>query len=279
MASQLGGNQPQTPGSPSPGGPLQSPWFTEFYSGIRAVLPHLSLPEGSALAEKLSDQDEVDFDNNNLLAATLQIETMRLVLGFQDHITTLNGKIEVLASTVKTLSNNASDLSTNVAANTTKTYTQAQTQQQQQQPRTYASAAATPHQPQNPKTPAKGKKRLGTDVHSEEPAEPGSTKEDNSPKMTQPKALNTACRRIYATRKDPAPLADSAKLEANISVAIAKELQKCGYTAPTNLQIQINPNSGTVSLTTLPTVDSKAYENYLAPMSMALLKRPSPNAK
>jgi len=90
------------------------------------------------------------------------------------------------------------------------------------------------------------------------------------PPAARPKTITIARRRIYATRATPIPLHNSARLEPQISIAIAKELQKCGCSAPTNLQIQINATTGTVSLTTLPGAESIEYTSYLAPMTTAL---------
>lgn len=69
----------------------------------------------------------------------------------------------------------------------------------------------------------------------------------------------------------PTPLLEALSLEPNISVALAKELKKCGCSAPTNLQIQIHSTTSIVSLTTPPTVESSEYNNYVAPMTAALL--------
>ena len=88
--------------------------------------------------------------------------------------------------------------------------------------------------------------------------------------ILQPKSLNIVRRRIYSTRPTPAPLSETLSLERKISIAITKELNKCGCSAPTNLQIQVNPTTRTVSLTTPPTVESSEYINYLAPMTAAL---------
>ena len=66
------------------------------------------------------------------------------------------------------------------------------------------------------------------------------------------------------------PLPNSAKLEPQISITITKELQKCGCSAPTNLQIQINATTGTVSLMTPPGAASIEYTKYLTPMTTAL---------
>jgi len=53
-------------------------------------------------------------------------------------------------------------------------------------------------------------------------------------------------------------------------MAITKQLQKCRCSAPTNLQIQINPTNGTVSLTTAHGTKATEYMNYLEPMTTAL---------
>jgi len=48
------------------------------------------------------------------------------------------------------------------------------------------------------------------------------------------------------------------------------QLQKCRCSAPTNLQIQITPTNGTISLTTAPGTEAAKYMIYLAPMTTAL---------
>jgi len=207
------------------------------------------------------------------------------MVGMRQQIHELTNTVTELATTVKSLSNNARDLSTNVAASTAKIIPQSSTVQKQS--RTYAEAAAAPKETPAPKTPPKGKKRSATvgptppknpkqkqkkEVKApEDAAEPANdTSPPSPPPAALPKTITIARRRIYATRATPIPLPNSAKLEPHISIAIAKEVQKCGCSAPTNLQIQINATTGTVSLTTSPGSESIEYTRYLAPMTTAM---------
>jgi len=160
-----------------------------------------------------------------------------------------------LTTTVKDLSNNTRDLFTKVAVSTAKIIPQISTTQKQAC--TYTEAAATPKEMPAPKTPFKGKKRLATvgptplknpkqkqktQVKALEDAaeQANDTPPPPPPPAGYPKTVMIARRHVYTTRATPIPLPNSAKLELQISIAIAKELQKWGYSAPTNLQIQNN---------------------------------------
>jgi len=98
---------------------------------------------------------------------------------------------------------------------------------------------------------------------------PGKGNNENAT-IFRPKNATSGKRRIDATRAMPAPVPEASKLHPKINMAITKELQKCGCSAPTNLQIQINPTNGTVSLNTVPGTKPAEYMNYLAPMTTAL---------
>ena len=219
---------------------------------------------------------------------TLQVELFTIISRLARQVVSLTSTVEELSNTVKNLSNNARDLSTTVAASTAKITPQINIAQRQP-PKSYAEAAATPGGQQPPTTPVnKGKKRSGTigptplapknpktkqnkDSDGKSPGPGGATADQSmDDPILQPKSLNIAKRRIYSTRRTPTPLSEALSLEPKISIAITKELRKCGCSAPTNLQIQVNPTTGTVSLTTPPTVESSEYINYLAPMTAAL---------
>ena len=89
--------------------------------------------------------------------------------------------------------------------------------------------------------------------------------------VLQPKSLNIARRRIYSTRATPTPTPEALNLEPRISIALTKELKKCGCSAPANLQVQVNPTTGTISLTATPTIEASQYENYLKPITVAVI--------
>ena len=95
--------------------------------------------------------------------------------------------------------------------------------------------------------------------------------------VLQPKSLNIAQRRICSTSLTPAPLREALSLEPKIIIAITKELRKCDCLVPTNLQIQVSPDTGTVFLTTAHKLESSEYINYPAPI-MAALKSVMPKA-
>ena len=130
--------------------------------------------------------------------------------------------MDTLVATVKTLSNNAKDLSTNVAASAAKTTPQV-TILQRPQTKSYAEAVAQP-----PKTPAKGRKRSATQGPTP-PKNPKQkqTKEARAPEnkgatpakgnnenatISHPKNTTIAKRPIYAARAMPAPLPELSKL-------------------------------------------------------------------
>jgi len=249
------------------------------------VAPALSLPDESPLREEILNPTETEFSGGEVVNITFQIEMFTMMVGMRQQIHELTNMVTELATMVKSLSNNARDLSTNVAASTAKIIPQTSTAQKQS--RTYAEAAAAPKETPTPKTPPKGKKRSATigptppmnpkqkqkkEVKApEDGAEPANDSHPPPPPpAARPKTIPIARRCIYATRARPIPLPNSAKLELQISKAIAKELQKCGCSAPTNLQIQINATIGTVSLTNPPGSESVEYTSYLAPMTAAL---------
>jgi len=240
----------------------------------------MSLPEDSALKEKILNPEETEMSDGKVPNVTFQLEVLGVIQGLQHQVVNLTSTVDALVATVKTLANNAKDLSTNVAASAAKTTPQVSILQRPQT-KSYVEAAAQP-----PKTPAKGRKRSGTPGPTP-PKNPKQklTKEARAPEDTsakpaksnienatvsRPKNTTIAKRQIYATRATPAPLPQAPKLEPKISMAITKELQKCGCSAPTNLQIQINPTNGTLSLSTAPGTEADEYTNYLAPMTTAL---------
>jgi len=282
MASQPGG---EDQGSPLTSKFENSPWFQEFLAGIRGVAPTLSLPAESPLTEEILNPTETEFSDGEVVNVTFQIKMFTIMVGMRQHIHELTNTVTELATPVKSLSNNARDRSTNVAASTAKIIPQISTAQKQS--RTYAEAAATPKETPAPKTPPKGKKRSATvgptrpknpkqkqkkEVKApEDAAEPANdAPAPPPPPAACPKTITIARRRIYATHATPIPLPNLARLQPQISIAIAKELQKCGCSAPTNLQIQINATTSTVSLTTPPGAESIEYTSYLAPMTTAL---------
>ena len=283
MASQLGGDDQ---GSPLTTKFENSPWFQEFLAGMRGVAPALSLPDESPLREEILNTTETELSDGEVVNVTFQIEMFTMMVGMRQQMHELTNAVTELATTVKSLSNNARDLSTNVAASTAKITPHISTVQKES--RTYAEAAATPKDTPAPKTPPKGKKRSAT-VGPTPPKNPKQkqkkevkAREDAAgpandtppppppPSVVRRKTVTIARRRIYATPATPTPLPNSAKLEPQISITIAKELKKCGCSAPTNLQIQINATTGTVSLTTPPGAESIEYTNFLTPMTTAL---------
>jgi len=268
MASQPGG---EDQGSPLTSKFENSPWFQEFLAGIRCVAPALSLPDESPLREEILNATETEFSDGEGVNVTFQIEMFTMMVGMRQQIHKLTNTVTELATTVKSLSNNARDLSTNVAALTAKIIPWISTVQKQS--RTYAEAAATPKETPAPKTPPKGKKRSATggptppknpkqkqkkEVKApEDAAEPANdTPTLPPPSAARPKTIIIARRRINPTRATPIPLPNSARLELQISIVIAKELRKCGCSAPTSLRIQINATTVTVSLTTPPGAES-----------------------
>ena len=282
MASQPGG---EDQGSPLTSKYENSPWFQEFLAGIRGVAPALSLPDESPLGEEILNPTETEFSDGEVVNITFQIEMFTMMVGMRQQIHELTNTVTELTTTVKSLSNNARDLSTNVAASTAKIIPQTSTAQKES--RTYAEAAAAPKETHAPKTPPKGKKRSATvgptppknpkqkqkkEVKApEDAAEPANDTPPPHPQPApRPKTITIARRRIYGTRATPIPLPNSAKLEPQINIAIAKELQKWECSAPTILQIQINATTGTVSLTTPPGSELVKYTSYLAPMTTAL---------
>ena len=281
MASQPGEDH----GSPLTSKFENSPWFQEFLAGIRGVAPALSLPDESPLREEILNLTETEFSDGEVVNVTIQIEMFTIILGMRQQIHELTNRVTELATTVKSLSNNASDLSTNVAASTAKIIPQISTMQKQSC--TSAEAAATSKETPVCKTPLKGKKRsatVGPTPHKnpkqkqkkevkapEDTAELGNdTPLPPPPHAARPKTITIVRRCIYATRATPIPLPNSARLKPQISIAIAKELQKCGCSASTNLQMQINATTSTVSLTTPPGAESIKYTSHLAPMTTAL---------
>ena len=169
-----------------------------------------------------------------------------------------------MSNTVKSLSNNARDLSTTVAASTAKISPQASIAQRQL-PKSYTEEGAPSGGQQPPTTPTnKGKKRSGTigptpfknpktkqNKDGRNPGRESATVDQSADDpVLQPKSLNIGGRRIYSTRPIAAPLSEALSLEPKRSIPITKELRKCGCSAPTNLQIQVIPTTGTVSLTT-----------------------------
>jgi len=138
---------------------------------------------------------------------------------------------------------------------------------QRPQTKSYAEVAAQP-----PKTPAKGRKRSVTQrpttlknpkqKQTKEATVPEDTSaiptkgNDENATVSHTKNTRIVKRGIYATRATPAPLHKASKLEPKISISITKELQKCGCSASSNLQIQINSTNSTVSLTTAPGIQA-----------------------
>jgi len=240
----------------------------------------MSILEDSALKDKILNPEETDLSDGEVLNITFQLEVPGVIQGLQHQVVNRTSTVDTLVARVKTLSNNAKDLSTNVAASAAKTTPQVSILQHPQM-KSYAEAAAPPL-----KTPAKGRKRSATQGHTP-PKNPKQkqTKEARAPEDTsataakgnnenatvsRPKNTTIAKRRMYPARATPAPLPEASKLKPKISMAITKELQKCGCSGPTNLQIQINPTNGSVSLTTAPSTEAAKYMNYLAPMTIAL---------
>jgi len=282
MASQPGGEDPR---SPLTSKYENSPWFQEFLARIRGVGPALSLPDESPLREEILNPTKTEFSDGEVVKVTFQIEMFTMLVEMRQQIHELTNTVTKLTTTVKSLSYKARDLSTYVAASTAKIIPQTSTAQKQS--RTYAEVAAAPKEMSAPKTPSKRKKRSVTigptpsknpkqkqqkEVKApEDAAEPAhDTPPPPLPPAARQKTITIARRPIYATRATPIPLPNLAKLEPQISIAIAKELQKCGCPAPTKLQIQINATTGTVSLTTPPGSESIEYTSYLAPMTTAL---------
>ena len=174
MASQPGG---QNQGSPLTSKFENSPWFQEFLAGIRGVAPALSLPEDSPLRKEILNLTESEFLDGEVVNVTIQIEMFTMMMGMRKQIHKLTNTVTELATTVKSLSNNARNLSTNVTASTAKIIPQVSIAQKQF--RTYAEALAALRETPAPKTPPKGKKRLGT-VGPISPKTPSRTRKKRS---------------------------------------------------------------------------------------------------
>jgi len=282
MASQPGG---KNQGSPLSKNFKDSPWFQEFIAGIRRIAPALSLPDESPLREEILTSTKTEFSDGEVVNVTIQIEIFSVMMGIRQQIHELTNRVTELARTIRSLSNNARDHSTNVAASTAKITPHIS--RVQKQSRTYAEAAATLKETPAPKTPPKGKKRSATvgPTSLKNPKQKQKKKVKVREDVAEPvndtplppqhpavhlKTITIARRRIYATRATPRPLPSSAKLEPKISIAMAKELQKCGCSAPTNLQIHINATTSTISLTAPPGSEPIKYTGYLAPRTTTL---------
>jgi len=116
------------------------------------MVPKMSLPEDSALKDKILNPEEIQMSDGEVLNVTFQLEVLGVIQGLQHQVVNLTSTVDTLVATVKTLSNNAKDLSTNVAASAAKTTPQVSILQRPQT-KSYAEAASQP-----PKTPAKGRK-------------------------------------------------------------------------------------------------------------------------
>jgi len=90
----------------------------------------------------------------------------------------------------------------------------------------------------------------------------------DSPKPKQ--VANVARRKLFATRTTTKPLADPAREEARISLAVATVLTGCQCTAPTNLQVFSNKTNGTITLTAPAGTDSGQYAKYIDKITEAL---------
>ena len=124
--------------------------------GIRGMIPKMSLPENSALEDKILNPEETEMSDGKVLNVTFQLEVLGVIQELQHQVVDLTSTVDTLVATVETLSNNAKDLSTNVAASAAKTTPQVSIVQHPQT-KSYAEPAAQPL-----KTPAKGSKRSAT---------------------------------------------------------------------------------------------------------------------
>ena len=114
----------------------------------------------------------------------------------------------------------------------------------------------------------KQKKEVKAPADAAEPSNDAPT--PTPPPATCLKTVTIGRRCIYATCTIRIPRPNLAKLEPRIRITIVKELHKCGCSAPTNPQIQINVTTGTISLTTLPAAESIEYTCYPASMTIVL---------
>jgi len=152
--SEIASQMEDNPGSPTPR--VFSLLYHEFINGIRGIVPIMSLPENSTLKDKILNPEETKMSDGQVSYVTFQLEILGVIQGLQHQVVDLTSTVDTLVATVKTLSNKAKDLFTNVAASAAKTTPQVSILQRPQT-KSYAEAAAQP-----PKTPVKGRKRSAT---------------------------------------------------------------------------------------------------------------------
>jgi len=124
--------------------------------GIRSMLSKMSLLENLAPKDKIMNLEETEMSASEVLNVTFQLEVLAVIQGLQHQVVDLTCTVDMLVAMVKTHSNNAKNLSTNVAASSAKTTAQVSILQRSQT-KSYAEGEARP-----PKTPAKERKRPAT---------------------------------------------------------------------------------------------------------------------
>jgi hypothetical protein len=115
-----------------------------------------------------------------------------------------------------------------------------------------------------PKTPAAEDHKPWTKVEKKEKAKPA--------------PLPAASRRIFATRESPAPVQDAERLTTTLPAIIAKAIKEAGHTKPTPLTVNINDNTGTVTITTdknTPATELKLYVGHITNVVNKAINTPS----
>ena len=86
----------------------------------------MSLPANSALKDKIMNPEETEMSNGDVMNVTVQLAVLAVIQGLQQQVVDLTSSVDTLVAMVKTISNNAKDRSTNVAASEAKTTPQHQ---------------------------------------------------------------------------------------------------------------------------------------------------------
>jgi len=149
--SEIASQMDDTLESPTPR--VFSPWYHEFMHGISGMIPKMSLPEESALKDNILNPEETKMSDGKVLNLTFQLYVLGVIQGLQQEVVNLTSNVNTLVATVKTLSHNTKDRSTNVVSSAAKTTRQVSLLQRPQT-KLYAELAAQP-----PKAPAKVRKR------------------------------------------------------------------------------------------------------------------------
>jgi len=257
----------------------------------------LSTPtrQGGRKGEEEGDVDENSKELNQVVMDCLRADglsaanpIMKQILSFPtdryteaEHTMTtlmvsLVRQVQELTVTVQNLTRTVSDPKPEGAPTGTTTR-----QRSEPAAKSYARAAAQAPQNATVATPAKGKRKaevgptppkqqttkIAKKAHEQQAISQPRGKND-SPKPKQ--VVNVARRKLFATRTTAKPLADPAREEARISLAVATVLTGCECKAPTNLQVFSNKTNGTITLTAPAGTDSGQYAKYIDKITEAL---------